>query len=661
MMTRMRRLAQAAVGALLLLSVAPSGSSAAPRDRDNARVFVPEEQAGDELHMLLQQLEMLGIHRFVPPESQSAKPWELLRTTSSEFDLVWTTNGPPPYAELRFPSDFLAKVNHFPGSELLTSPDQLESLMRSSRKKHGNFHYSYVPRRFMLGQKDADNAQVEALIAELSRQHTHFRYLLRVPPAKPDAPHSSGIKIREVAKLREAMGSQFKGVAAVEAIEYSGPYLLEGNQFRAGFYVLVTSLDPIRIYIHSNVDIRVTKAGYPASESINWERPTEFMPLWDFAPFQPEFTEFPSAEREGSNAWRIVKRYMMIRGIDTNLLQREINAAVIKTLLASRSQLQEQISKLKREKKSDEAPPSDLSQSFFELWKFDFEIDHTGKPWLHKVHANPSLAPASSAMATDEGLKKRLAFDVLNLIGVHPQAKQPFEKFFRPSDASFCHTKCQDKTRAWDSACWSCPGWFPPYVARTLFDAMQEYSRRGRFNLAFPDLDRDFSRFTSTPLSEHDHAWDRYLKSLSSAYAEHQDFPVNDRVITCVYREHCSDHGDCVNGRCRCDDGYEGSSCYVPQDPTRKRAAAAAATDASAATGETWKERMGHLWNAGPTAATKPPTADQIVASRFSASKLLLALLVLSGFLYVAHLLVLRYGAAFGTTSQDEPDAHKVN
>lgn len=663
--------------------------TAAPRTR--ARFFLPEEpRAQQELQqfqqenaLLLDQLTALGFEAFEAAggaANGSDASWANFPRASGEIDLVWSLAASPPLEKLEYAMTFETKMNHLPGAARLAASDALYQHLIAQQKTHGKFFFHFMPAHYALpNDREALKAAfadvVKKVEFEPKRRRDPFiyqRFLLSEVPANGNEAAStstrSAVFIREADLDGKLASNAFKD-QTIQARDYIEPFLVDQHKFTVGFYVVVAGVDPLRIYVHSHPKIKIARGEYPRSLTVDADPETytfdEYLAPWDLSALQSEFYEFPSESRIGTNAWHIVKKYMRRQGIDTKRVQDEIDAAIAKTIASSRGQFQQEISKLKRSKpagleNAPEGGPSDLNDNFFELLKFDFEIDDNAKPWLIKVHSNPSLTPRQSTFGTDEAILKRVLLDTLNLVGSHPQAQLPFDKFFHPTDAKFCAQKCHDKNRAWDSACWSCPGWFPPYIARRLFYAMSEYTRRGQFNLAFPDLEKDYSRFLGTPLSEHDVAFDRYLKSISASYSDPQEFPVSERKVLCVYREHCRNHGDCINGVCSCDDNYEGNTCYIPKDLEMDEFAhqeqlAAERADHGAREAETWKEKVEHfMWkHAGTTA---PPAAngyhhqDVAEAQHFSASKLVFAMAVLSAFLFGAYRVFLAFAPASVTS-----------
>ncbi|KAG3108362.1 hypothetical protein PI124_g12135 [Phytophthora idaei] len=625
--------------------------------RTQARFYLPEATQQQKLKPVLQQLEALGISQFYAADAQAS--WQKLLSDSSEFDLVWSTAAVPPFAQLDLPHQFDAKVNHLPGAEKLALPDALSQHLVAQQKKHTKFFFDFVPGHYELPR---DQVQLTSAYTEARKKsdfspkrardpHVHRRFLLRERAANgdDDSTTRAEVFVTDEDLQFKLQSSTFKGKSVV-VDQYVEPLLLDNHKFRVGFYVAVTSTDPLRVYVHNHPLIQIAKGEYPSTLKVETDPATynfdQCIAPWDFPDLQADFHELPSTAREGTNAWHVLKKHLRRQGVDTKHLQDEVEAAIAKVVLSSRGSFQGEQAKVKRSaaREGEGSTPTDLSDSFFDLWKFDFEFDDMAKPWLVRVVSNPSMEGSQSVLATDEAIKKRLLHDLLNLVGVHPQARLPFEKFYRPAGASFCSDKCRDKNRAWDTSCWSCPGWFAPNVARKLFAATTEYARRGSFNLVFPSLEQELSKFLDTELSEYDIAFDRYLKSLSSGYSNLEDFPASDRAVVCVYREHCSNHGDCVNGMCLCDSNYEGRTCYIPKDFDHLEHSQHETGDTGGQDAETWKEKVENLvWNRGD--APEGPKRPMTGVGDPSASGMVFLLVLLCVILFVIYRIFIAQGS----------------
>jgi hypothetical protein len=177
---------------------------------------------------------------------------------------------------------------------------------------------------------------------------------------------------------------------------------------------------------------------------------------------------------------------------------------------------------------------------------------------------------------------------------------------------------------------------------------MQEYSRRGRYRLLFPALDDDYSKFLDSPMTLHDQAFNRYLKSISTAISQSKTVAIFDTMVVCVYREHCNHNGDCVNGKCLCDEKYEGTTCYIPKDMERQQR-----EREEKAKKTSWKDRVvNKIWhkttqppvqhrsrvgpNGEPLQETTKDDVEPDSVENFSGTKLLMGLFSLTLFLFVA-------------------------
>ncbi|CAH0493232.1 unnamed protein product [Peronospora farinosa] len=614
--------------------------------RTHGQFYFPETPPQQKLEPVIQQLKELGFSQYQAADNQAS--WDKLSTENASFDLVWSVTASPPFAQLELPHQFDAKVNHLPGAEQLTSPDALSQHLALQQRKHAKFFFDFMPAHYELPR---DLAQLTKAYTDVRKKsdmspkrgydpNVHRRFLLRERAVNGDddlTTHAE-VFVTDADLQSKLQSSAFKGKTVV-VDQFVEPLLLDNHKFRVGFYVVVTSIDPLRVYVYNHPLIQIAKAEYPRRLEVETDPAAynfdQYISPWDFPDLQTCFQELPSATREGTNAWYILKRYLRRQGIDTKHLQDNVDATIAKVVLSNRGNFKSEQAKVKRAGEGEGRHPSDLSDNFFEMWKVNFEFDSGGKPWLLRVVSNPLMEATQSVLATDEAIKKQLLYDLINLVGVHPQARLPFERFFLPADAIFCSDKCHDKNRAWDPTCWSCPGWFAPNVARKLFAASMEYARRGSFNLVFPSLEQKLSKFLDTELSEYDIAFDRYLKSLSSGYSNLEDFPASERTVECVYREHCSDHGNCVNGMCSCDNNYEGRTCYIPKDfEQEEEPDQQESEDAGAQIVETWKEKAENfvLNRSDATTDLKRPLAG---VGDASVSTTLLLLVLLGVLLFV--------------------------
>jgi hypothetical protein len=91
-------------------------------------------------------------------------------------------------------------------------------------------------------------------------------------------------------------------------------------------------------------------------------------------------------------------------GIDMNLLWSRTYDVIIKTLLCSENNIQQQIKKFGMHR-----------TNCYELYGFDILIDSDLKPWLIEVNITPSMATDAPL---DAAIKSTVAVDTFNLVGI---------------------------------------------------------------------------------------------------------------------------------------------------------------------------------------------------------------------------------------------------
>ena len=158
------------------------------------------------------------------------------------------------------------------------------------------------------------------------------------------------------------------------------PLLIKKTKFDLRLYVLLTSIDPIRLYLYDEGLVRFASEEYSEDDPHNM-----FSHLTNFALNQDRGrTELGDAEDgvEGSLKWSLgsLKKYFSGRGLDWNSVWREIQSLCVKTVLAGHYEMVA----------AYEA--SQVSQySCYKLFGFDVIIDQNIKPFLLEVNSFPSM------------------------------------------------------------------------------------------------------------------------------------------------------------------------------------------------------------------------------------------------------------------------------
>lgn len=184
-----------------------------------------------------------------------------------------------------------------------------------------------------------------------------------------------------------------------------------------------------------------------------------------------------------------------------------------------------------------------------------------------EVNQSPNLKEKNFPNSgSDKVMKEHVIYDLLSMVTLQNTPKPEFPKV----DQDFCNDYCKNENLYMsDMRCWSCPGWFSAEERKVLHRTALEYSSRGNYRLLFPEIRGSKKRPSAvdpplqsflTAKSTLDSAIERYFSAISKNF-----YNTQDKAMWCVSRSHCNGQGDCVNGNCACDEGYEGKTCYIPK------------------------------------------------------------------------------------------------
>ncbi|XP_057889635.1 tubulin polyglutamylase TTLL13 isoform X2 [Melospiza georgiana] len=186
----------------------------------------------------------------------------------------------------------------------------------------------------------------------------------------------------------------------------SQPFLIDGFKFDMRIYVLVTSCDPLKIFLYKEGLARFATMRYIDNSTRNLG--DICMHLTNYA-INKHNENFNTDDMVGSkrklstlNAWMAKHNY------DTSKLWADIDDIVIKTLISAHPVLKHHYQSCFSNRTTGCA--------CFEILGFDILLDRRLKPWLLEVNHSPSFNTDSQL---DHEVKDALLCDTFNLINVH--------------------------------------------------------------------------------------------------------------------------------------------------------------------------------------------------------------------------------------------------
>lgn len=304
---------------------------------------------------------------------------------STDYNLMWTGSHLKPYL-LRSLTD-IQKVNHFPRSYELTRKDRLYKNVCRMQLAHGFKTFHILPQTFILPTEYQDFCSTYTkdrgpwIVKPVASSRGRGVYLINNP---------SQIIVED-----NILVSRY----------ISNPLLIDDFKFDVRLYVLVTSYDPLVIYLYEEGLARFATVRYDqASKNIK----NQFMHLTNYSVNKKSgdyvSCDDPEVEDYG-NKWSMsaMLRYLKQEGKDTAALMASVEDLIIKTVVSAELSIAS-------------ACKSFLSHrgSCFELYGFDVLIDDTLKPWLLEVNLSPSLACDAPL---DLKIKASMLSDMFTLVG----------------------------------------------------------------------------------------------------------------------------------------------------------------------------------------------------------------------------------------------------
>ena len=329
--------------------------------------------------------------------------------SDTKANLFWiNSNGSIETAHGLMPYQF---YNHFPGmvsiSRKVDLARNIENVAKSMQEE-----YSFHPKSFVLPSQFIDMKN----------------YMLSIKKAK-----------NRTFIVKPDTGSLGKGIFLVQdpnqcvdyceaaiAQKYIDPYLIDGLKFDLRIYVLVTSIDPLRIYVHDDGMARFCTEPYQEPSHDNLEQ--VYCHLTNYSlnkknenfqanqlVYEEEEVEEKGHKRSMASIFESIKK----DGHDVEKLKHEIDEIIRLTIVSAQPQISSQY--------RIGFTSNDGKSRCFEILGFDIMLDNECKPWLLEVNNKPSMAAESPF---DKVLKTNVIQGAMKIINLKPNFKKQIGQRF---------------------------------------------------------------------------------------------------------------------------------------------------------------------------------------------------------------------------------------
>jgi tubulin monoglycylase TTLL15 len=314
----------------------------------------------------------------------------------NDWDLLWSYD-----YHNEIPIDFskvnyYQKVNHIPGNFVLCMKDNL-AVNTDSR---------FIPKAFN------NSASLQAFADE----HPEARFVQKLWSNR-------GVELKSADEIDfKVFGPGYKYFAQLYV---ENPLLLDGRKFDFGVYVLVTSIDPLRIYYYNkNTLIRMCEQKYNPD---NYDDVDSYV-ISDACLFPWEVDALSVYYNKSFTYKEAMNAYFTKKGYDMGKVWREVETAIREIVLekeysfiywvrSSRHQQHFIYSILFQTKQYN------FKYSFFELYRFDFMLDAEANLYLIEINQSPNVNP-SEKLWRDQRMFESLLFDVFTLLGIGRYVKR---------------------------------------------------------------------------------------------------------------------------------------------------------------------------------------------------------------------------------------------
>ncbi len=313
-----------------------------------------------------------------------------------DWDAGWIT-GMPDAAHFRRVSP-TRKMNHFPGNAALTVKsrlhDSLSTLRERIRESHGADHalarrLAFFPRAYVM--PGDYHALQEAALADPDK-----RWILK----PTNASKGKGVRVlRDVAEAPLAKDWLVQEYLA-------NPHTIRGHKYVLRLYVLITSLEPLRVYLYCQ--------GFAKLASEPWDPDDADNPYSQLT--NPDINalntgaevpvEFIDLDR--------YRQWLRDQGHDDDTLFARIEDLVALTTISA-------VDAMRSRTEEAGADP----RGCYELLGLDCLVDDTLKPWILECNLSPSLgicAAPETGGRIEEAVKGGLVHDMVSLVDIPAEA-----------------------------------------------------------------------------------------------------------------------------------------------------------------------------------------------------------------------------------------------
>lgn len=182
------------------------------------------------------------------------------------------------------------------------------------------------------------------------------------------------------------------------------PFLIDGHAFDLGIYVLITSINPLRIYRYDNeIFLRFCPEEFHPFDSNNTDKYVvqgNHLCAYEMDSFEELYEDY------GYSFKQIFELVITRNGYDVEKLWTRIEDAIISIVLQNEHKFIREVDK-----------DFNFSHNFFELVRFDYILDEELNPYNVEINMSPNLTPTEEVYEEHALIYEQLIYNTLQIVG----------------------------------------------------------------------------------------------------------------------------------------------------------------------------------------------------------------------------------------------------
>uniref|UniRef100_A0A3Q3GQ71 Tubulin tyrosine ligase-like family, member 7 n=1 Tax=Labrus bergylta TaxID=56723 RepID=A0A3Q3GQ71_9LABR len=293
------------------------------------------------------------------------------------------------------------RINHFPGMGEICRKDCLARNM-SKMIKCQPLEYSFIPKTWIF---PAEYTQFQNYVKELRRKRKQKTFIVK--PANGAMGHGISL-IRNCEKLPAQ-----EHFIVQEYLDK--PFLMEGYKFDLRIYILVTSCDPLRIFLYNDGLVRMGTEKYHAPSEANLSQLYMHLTNYSVNKHNENFERDETVDKGSKRSISWFTEFLRTNDYDVSKFWGDVSELVVKTLIVA----EPHVLHAYRMCRPGQPPGSD--SVCFEVLGFDIILDRKLKPWLLEINRAPSFG---TDQKIDYDVKKGVLLNALKLLNIRASDKK---------------------------------------------------------------------------------------------------------------------------------------------------------------------------------------------------------------------------------------------